>query len=46
MPEKPIIIKTAKADNVGIVVNLNGLPKGTLLDDGTCYLKIFRSGIK
>ena len=35
MPEKPIIIKTAKADNVGIVVNLNGLPKGTLLDDGT-----------
>jgi galactarate dehydratase len=35
MPERPIIIKTAKADNVGIVVNLNGLPKGTLLDDGT-----------
>ena len=35
MPEKPIIIKTAKADNVGIVANLNGLPKGTLLDDGT-----------
>jgi galactarate dehydratase len=35
MPEKPIIIKTANADNVGIVVNLNGLPKGTLLDDGT-----------
>jgi galactarate dehydratase len=35
MSEKPIIIITAKADNVGIVVNLNGLPKGTLLDDGT-----------
>src|SRR5665647_2220466 len=35
MSEKPIIIKTAKADNVGIVANLNGLPKGTLLDDGT-----------
>jgi galactarate dehydratase len=35
MTEKPIIIKTAKADNVGIVVNLNGLPEGTLLDDGT-----------
>jgi galactarate dehydratase len=35
MSDKPIIIKTAKADNVGIVVNLNGLPKGTLLDDGT-----------
>jgi len=35
MPEKPIIIKTAQADNVGIVVNLSGLPEGTLLDDGT-----------
>jgi len=35
MTEKPKIIKTAKTDNVGIVVNLNGLPKGTLLDDGT-----------
>jgi galactarate dehydratase len=35
MSEKPIIIKTAKEDNVGIVANLNGLPKGTLLDDGT-----------
>ncbi|HEY5469128.1 MAG TPA: galactarate dehydratase [Bacteroidales bacterium] len=35
MSEKPIIVKTAKADNVGIVANLNGLPKGTLLDDGT-----------
>ncbi len=35
MPEKPIIIKRAKADNVGIVVNLNGLPGGTILEDGT-----------
>ncbi len=35
MPEKPIIIRTAKADNVGIVANLNGLPEGTLTDDGT-----------
>jgi galactarate dehydratase len=35
MSEKPIIIKTAKADNVGIVANLSGLPEGTLLDDGT-----------
>lgn len=35
MPEKPIIIKTAKADNVGIVANLNGLTKGSVLDDGT-----------
>ena len=35
MTEKPIIIKTTAADNVGIVVNLNGLPKGTQLDDGT-----------
>ena len=35
MTEKPVIIKTSKKDNVGIVVNLNGLPKETLLDDGT-----------
>jgi galactarate dehydratase len=33
--EKPIIIKTADADNVGIVANLDGLAKGTLLSDGT-----------
>jgi galactarate dehydratase len=35
MLNKPIIIKTDIADNVGIVVNQNGLPEGTLLDDGT-----------
>jgi len=35
MSEKPIIIITSKADNVGIVANLNGLPEGTLLEDGT-----------
>ncbi len=35
MPEKPIIIRTANTDNVGIVANLNGLSRGTLLDDGT-----------
>jgi len=35
MSGKPVIIKTANADNVGIVANLEGLPKGTLLDDGT-----------
>jgi galactarate dehydratase len=35
MSEKPIIIKTSETDNVGIVVNINGLPKGTLLGDGT-----------
>ena len=35
MSEKPIIIKTAKTDNVGVVANLNGLNKGTILDDGT-----------
>lgn len=34
MSEKPIIIKTAETDNVGIVGNLNGLPGGTLCDDG------------
>jgi galactarate dehydratase len=35
MTEKPIIIRTSKEDNVGIVVNLNGLPGETLLEDGT-----------
>lgn len=35
MSEKPIIIKTAKEDNVGVVANLNGLNKGTILDGGT-----------
>jgi len=35
MTDQPIIIKTATADNVGIVGNLNGLAKGTRLDDGT-----------
>jgi galactarate dehydratase len=35
MSEIPIIIKTAKADNVGIVANLNGLSKGTMIGDGT-----------
>jgi galactarate dehydratase len=33
--EKPIVIKTARSDNVGIVANLKGLPGGTLLEDGT-----------
>lgn len=35
MSEKTIIIRTADADNVGIVATLNGLPAGTMLDDGT-----------
>ncbi|HLP73038.1 MAG TPA: galactarate dehydratase [Bacteroidales bacterium] len=35
MQEKPLIIKTSVADNVGIVVNLNGLHAGTVLNDGT-----------
>jgi galactarate dehydratase len=35
MREKSIIIKTSETDNVGIVVNINGLTKGTLLGDGT-----------
>ena len=35
MTEKPLIIKTTITDNVGIVVNLSGLPIGTILDDGT-----------
>ncbi|WP_163717752.1 galactarate dehydratase [Mangrovibacterium lignilyticum] len=35
MSEKPIIIKTAEIDNVGVVANMKGLPSGTILDDGT-----------
>jgi galactarate dehydratase len=35
MQENPLIIKTSTADNVGIVVNLKGLPAGTILNDGT-----------
>jgi galactarate dehydratase len=35
MQEKPVIIKTAETDNVGIVANLKGLEKGTILSDGT-----------
>jgi galactarate dehydratase len=46
MTEKPIIIKAAKADNVGIVANLNGLPKGTFLDDGTILSENIPSGHK
>jgi len=35
MPEpKPIIIRTGKPDNVGIIANPDGLACGTLLDDG------------
>jgi galactarate dehydratase len=32
---RPIIIKIADSDNVGIVANAYGLSEGTLLDDGT-----------
>jgi galactarate dehydratase len=46
MQEKPIIIKTAQADNVGIVVNLNGLPKGTMLDNGTMLSEYIPIGHK
>jgi galactarate dehydratase len=35
MPDNPLIIITAKDDNVGIVANIAGLQKGTILDDGT-----------
>ena len=46
MAEKPVIIKTSEADNVGIVANLNGLPKGTQLDDGTILSENVPSGHK
>lgn len=34
MTEAPIIIRTTKDDNVGIVANKGGLKKGTILNDG------------
>jgi galactarate dehydratase len=46
MSEKPIIIKTSEADNVGIVVNFSGLPKGTLLGDGTLLSEDVQIGHK
>jgi len=46
MSEKPIIIKAAHSDNVGIVVNLNGLPKDTMLDDGTILSEYIPIGHK
>jgi galactarate dehydratase len=46
MVEKPIVIKTAESDNVGVIVNLKGLPGGTLLEDGTCLSENIPSGHK
>ena len=34
MPEAPIIIRTTKEDNVGIVANTGGLQKSRILNDG------------
>ena len=34
MAEAPIIIRTTKEDNVGIIANTGGLKKGTILSDG------------
>jgi galactarate dehydratase len=46
MPEKPIIIKTSKEDNVGVVANLSGLPGGSTLDDGTILIQNIPAGHK
>jgi galactarate dehydratase len=46
MSEAPIIIKIAKEDNVGVVVNENGLQKGTLLNDGTILSQNVPAGHK
>ena len=46
MPEVPIIIKTAKEDNVGVVANGNGLQAGTHLDDGTVLVQNMTAGHK
>jgi galactarate dehydratase len=46
MQEKPLIIKVSKSDNVGIVVNSDGLKKGTILDDGTLLTEFIPFGHK
>jgi len=46
MSEEPIIIRISKEDNVGVVANDTGLPKGTLLDDGTRLQDDVPSGYK
>ncbi len=40
------VIITDKKDNVGIVVNSSGLPKGTVLDDGTSLIESIPMGHK
>ena len=46
MPEAPIIIKTAKGDNVGIVANGTGLQEGTVLINGTILIQNIPAGHK
>ena len=46
MPEIPVIIKTGKEDNVGVVANIAGLPDGTLLADGTLLSQNIPTGHK
>ena len=46
MPESPIIIKVSKEDNVGVVANVAGLKKGTILNDGTILSQYIPMGHK
>ena len=46
MHEAPIIIKTAKGDNVGIVANGAGLQEGTVLNNGTILIQDIPAGHK
>ena len=46
MEEKPLIIKISKSDNAGVVVNSEGLKKGTILADGTLLTEFIPFGHK
>lgn len=44
--QKPLYIKVHPTDNVAIVVNSNGLPKGTVFDDGLTLIEHVPQGHK
>ena len=46
MSQDPVIIKTATEDNVGIVTNSAGLPRGTILKNGTSLTQNIPMGHK
>jgi galactarate dehydratase len=46
MQEKPLIIQVSKSDNAGVVVNSEGLKKGTILGDRTLLTEFVPFGHK